>query len=127
MPATVRIIHAHDFIKVTPEGKLHLAESKKMLVEIALASAHLVDFDILLDTRKAQSELSVTDLWDIVAGLSDNVRKAWSRTLKTAVLCPLERFDHAAFFALCAENRGFRVNAFTSSADAYEWLVSDRA
>jgi hypothetical protein len=44
--------------------------------------------------------------------------------MKTAVLCPLARFDHAAFFALCAESRGFQVRAFTSLVGAYEWLIA---
>jgi hypothetical protein len=127
MPANIRIIHVHDFIKATPEGKLDLEESKKLLVEIASASAALVDYDIVLDTRKAHSEMSHTDLWHLAAQLSDNFRKAFSRPLKIAVLCPLERFDHAGFFALCAQNRGFQVSAFTSFADASEWLIANRA
>ncbi len=127
MPANIRIIHAHDFIKATPEGKLDLDESKKLLIEIASAAAPLVDYDIVLDTRKAQSELSVTDLWYLVAEISDNFRKAFSRSRKTAVLCPLERFDHAGFFALCAQNRGLQISAFTSFTDAYEWLTANRA
>jgi hypothetical protein len=126
MPANIRIIHAHDFIKATAEGKLDLEESKRLLMEIASASAHLVDFDIVLDTRKAESEMSVTDLWQLAAELSDNFRKAFSRSVRTAILCPEQRFDPAGFFALCAQNRGFQVNAFTSFADAYEWLIENR-
>lgn len=126
MPATIRIIHAHEFIKATPEGRLDLEESKKLLIEIALASAPLPAYDILLDTRQAQSEMSVTDLWYLAAELNDNFRKASSRTVKTAVLCPLERFDHAEFLALCAQNLGFQVRAFTSFEEAYEWLVANR-
>ena len=126
MPAIIKVIHAHDFIKATPEGKLDLEESKKLLLEIASASAPLVHYDIVLDTRGARSVMSVTDLWYLAAELGDNFRKAFSRSLKTAVLCPRDRFDHAAFFALCAQNRGFQVNAFTSFADAYEWLIANR-
>ena len=91
-------------------------------MEIASASAPSVDYEIILDTRKAQSEMSITDLWYLAAELS-NLRKAFSR--KTAVLCPLERFDHAGFFALCAQNRGFHVSAFTSFEDAIEWLIAN--
>jgi hypothetical protein len=126
MPVNIRIIHAHDFIKANPEGKLDLEKSKKLLVEIASAAAHLVDYDIILDTRQAQSKMSAVDLWFLAAELSDNFRKAFSRSVKTAVLCPSERFDHAEFFALCAQNRGFQINAFTSFTDAYEWLIADR-
>ena len=123
MATTIRIIHAHDFIKATPEGTLDLENSKKLLVEIAADSSTSGDHEILLDTRKAQSELSAADLWYLAAELI-SFRKALSR--KTAVLCPLERFDHAAFFALCAQNKGFRVHAFTSFEAAMEWLMADK-
>jgi hypothetical protein len=126
MPANVRIIHAHDFIRSSPDGKLDVEGSKNLLREIATASAPLADYDIVLDTRQAQSEMSVTDLWSLAADLGDTFRTASSRPVKTAILCPVDRFDHAGFFALCAENRGFDVRAFTSIADAYEWLVADR-
>src|SRR5208337_126332 len=99
MSTNIRIIHARDFIKATPEGQLDLEKSKKLLMEIATASAPLVDYEIILDTRKAQVEMSVGALCQLAAELS-NLRKVFSR--KTAVLCPLERFDDAGFFALCA-------------------------
>jgi hypothetical protein len=126
MPANIRIIHAHDFIQVTPEGKLDLDASKKLLLEVATASAHLIDYDIVLDTRKTRSELSVPDLWHLAAEVNDTFRKAHSHNPRTAVLCPSERFDQAGFFALCAQNRGLRVSAFTSFSDAYEWLIASR-
>ncbi len=122
MPTNIRIIHAHDFIKATPEGTLDLENSKKLLVEFAADSSTSGDHEILLDTRKAQSALSATDLWYLAAELI-SFRKALSR--KTAVLCPLDRFDHAAFFALCAQNKGFRVHAFTSFEEAMEWLMAN--
>jgi len=121
MATNIRIIHAHDFIKATPEGTLDLENSKKLLVEIAADSSTSGDHEILLDTRMAQSAMSATDLWYLAAELI-SFRKALSR--KTAVLCPLDRFDHAAFFALCAQNKGFRVRAFTSFEDAMEWLMA---
>jgi hypothetical protein len=127
MPATIRIIHAHDFIKANSNGQLDLEASKQLLTELASAVAALVDYGVLLDTRKSHSELSVTDLWYLVAELSNHFREAFSRSYKTAVLCPLERFDHAEFFALCAKNRGFNVRAFTSVEDAHEWLLANRA
>jgi hypothetical protein len=120
MSADIKIIHAHDFIKGTPAGRLDFERAKKLLIEIASASTPLAKYKIILDTRKAQSELSIIDLWYLVAELS-NLRKAFSR--KTAVLCPPERFENAEFFALCAQNRGLLVNAFTSFEAAIEWLI----
>jgi hypothetical protein len=122
MPTHIEIIHAHEFIKATPDGKLDLEESEKMLLEIASvsASAPEVNNHIILDTRKAQSELSLEDIWK----LSTEVSKFRGElTGKTAVLSPVNRFDHAGFFAHCAQNNGFNVNAFTSMGEALEWLI----
>jgi hypothetical protein len=121
MPATIRIIHATEFIKATAEGELDLKESKRLLVEI-MSATDLVDYELVMDTRKAHSSMSVTDLWYLAAEIG-NIGKNLPR--KTAVLCHPERFDHAGFFALCAENRGFDVRAFTCFEDAMEWLISD--
>jgi len=124
MPTNIRIIHAHDFINATPEGELDFATTKKLLMEIVSASAPLGEYDIVLDTRKAQSRLSVTDLWYLAAELG-KLRELFSRPVKTAVLCPLIRFDFADFFALCAKNRGFNVKAFSSLEDSIEWLIAN--
>ena len=122
MPTDIRIIHAHDFVKATPTGHLDLEKSKKVLMEVASVCSHLVDYEILLDFRKAESEMSVTDLWYLASALSI-LREAFSR--KTAILCPPERFDYAEFLAVCAQNSGLQVRAFTSFEDAIEWLIAD--
>jgi hypothetical protein len=118
----IRVIRARDFIRATEEGQIDLEKSKKLLIGVAEVAAGLVDYEIILDTRKTQGELSVSDLWDLAAELS-NLGKAFYR--KTAVLCPLERFDDAKFFELCAQNRGLQVSAFTSYEEAMEWLMSN--
>jgi len=123
MPTHIKIIHAHEFIRANAEGKLNLKESEKLLLEIMSMSAkhRKVKYEVILDTRKAQSELSFEDLWK----LTDEFGKFRKGLFpgKTAVLCPLERFDHAGFFALCAQNSGYQINAFTSYSDAMEWLL----
>jgi hypothetical protein len=62
MPTNIRVIRAHDFIKVTPEGHLDLKGSRSLLLEIATFAGTLVDYQILLDVRKAQMSVSETDL-----------------------------------------------------------------
>jgi len=123
MPTNIRVIHAHDFIRATPEGQLDFEKSRELLVEVAATVAGLADYEILLDMRKAQGEMSITNMWYLAEELSKH-GKAFRR--RTAVLCPQQRFDLAGFFALCAENRGFRVGAFTSYEDAMEWLLANR-
>ena len=122
MSTNIRIIHARDFIRATPEGMLNLELSKKLLIELASATTSLVDYEIILDTRKTVVGMSVLDLWYLASELS-NFSKAFSR--KTAVLCPVESFDRAAFFALCAQNRGFPVRAFNNFEDAIDWLTAN--
>ena len=121
MPATIKIIHATDFIKATAEGEIDLEESKRLLVEFVSAT-DLADYELIMDTRKAHSSMTVTNLWYLAAEIG---KAGKNLPRKTAILCPRERFDHAGFFALCAQNRGFNVRAFTGYEDAMEWLISD--
>jgi hypothetical protein len=122
MATNLRVIHARDFLVLTPEGKVDLEQSRLALREVAQAAALLADSQIILDTRKAEVVMSVADLWELASELS-GLGKAFYR--KTAVLCPRERFDEASFFALCAQNRGLRIMAFSSYEDAMEWLFAE--
>ena len=121
MPAKIRIIHAQDFLKATPEGKLDLEESTRILLEIAAMIVPQDDYDLIIDTRKAHSVMSPTDMLLLVQEVStfgEKFRK------KTAVICPRERFDHARFLELCASNRGYEIHAFTAYEEAIDWLYS---
>jgi hypothetical protein len=119
MPSDIRIVGAHEFIQVTPDGLLDLERTKKVLLEIAYSSASLPDYDVVLDIRNADIDMDVTDLWELASELH-KYGAAFSR--KTAVLVPQERSDYGGFFALCAQERGFEVSAFTHFGDAMEWL-----
>jgi hypothetical protein len=121
MPTDIRIIHAHDFIKATPEGHLDFEESKKLLIEIAAASRSMIYYEIILDTRQAKAVMSGIQLWDL-AGELIKYHAAFSR--KIAVICSLAQFDYAEFFARCAQERGFKISAFTTLDDAIDWLTA---
>ena len=124
MPADIRVIHAQEFLRSTECGQLDLEESKRLLVEIALASPPSKHYDVLVDTRSAHSEMTVSDLLDLASELH-GVRKSFAG--KTALVVPRARLDHAEFFAACAEDRGFDVSAFTSLGDAMTWLIDSDA
>jgi DNA-binding transcriptional LysR family regulator len=121
MTATVKVIHARDFIRATPQGQVYLETAERLLQEIAEAGAGLEDFEVLVDTRRVSGALSPTDLWRLADKLV-HYRRTFAH--RTAILCPLEKFDNSAFFALCAENRGFNIRAFTGYEEAMEWLLS---
>lgn len=124
MPTNVKVIQPTDFIRATPEGQVNLEIAEQMLKDIADAGSGLEGFHVLVDTRRVSGALSATDLWRLADRLV-HYRRTFDN--KTAILCPLERFDHSRFFALCAENRGFNVQAFVSYEDAMEWLMADEA
>jgi hypothetical protein len=122
MPINIRIINGHEFIKATPEGRLDFDKTKKVLKALALASEHLSDHEVILDTRKSHSVMSISDLRNLVSGLSE-FPNGFAR--KTAILCPVDQSDGAELAAVCAQNRGFDVKAFTLYEDAIEWLSAD--
>ena len=120
MPTNVKIIHAGDLVRARPEGEAYLEDAEQLIRDIAAAGAGLEDFEVLVDTRRVTGNLSATDLWTLAEKLG-RFRNNFAR--RTAVLCPLEKFDHNRFFALCAENRGFNIRVFTSYEEAMEWLI----
>jgi hypothetical protein len=122
MAGHVQVIQARDFVRARPEGTVDLVASGRIIRDIASEGAALKQFDVLIDGRSAEVELSVTDLWYLAAALAE--RKQPSHR-KTAVLTALDRFDHAKFFQLCATNRGLKIGAFTDYEDAMEWLLRD--
>jgi len=122
MPTNIRIIHAHDFIRATQDGVLDREASIKMLTEIASAGEALAHHHVLLDTRKAHSVLTDPDLFYLAEELT---KLPNAHAQKTAILCTPERLNNAKFLALCAENRGLRLAAFSSFEDAIEWLIAD--
>jgi hypothetical protein len=120
MATNVRVIHARDFIRARPDGVADVERAERMLAELAAQSAALGEFEILIDTRQVSGSLSAGQLWHLAEKFAQ-YQRTFAR--KTAILCPLERFDHARFFSLCAENRGFNVTAFHSYEEAMEWLI----
>lgn len=124
MARKVRIVSARDFVSAKPDGTLNLEEGEQLLREVVGISDPLSEaFDILVDTREAASVLSATDLWFLADRL---LRHPKTFAGRTAILCPNERFDHAAFFALCAESKGVEMQAFTSYEEAMAWLQAPR-
>jgi hypothetical protein len=121
MPATVKVIQAHEFVRARPDGEANLEGAERLLADIAQAGKGLEDFEILVDIREVSGRLSAAELWSLAERL---VRYRKTFTHRTAVLCPSERFDHVRFFALCAEHKGFNITAFTSYEDAMEWLLA---
>src|SRR4051794_29869404 len=118
----VTIIRASDFLIATPAGEIDIEESRQLLTKVAAASAAIVSRRVLLDMREARSRLSATDIWRLAGEL---VQRRPDYPEKLAVVCRLHGASRAAFFSLCAQNRGLPVRDFTSFESAVKWLTGD--
>ena len=129
MSSNLRIIRLRDIINVKPEGKLDKSRVREELQEIASAHDTFVNYDVLIDTRGTEEHLSVFDIWEAARDLANAVHAGSSKGFlaKIAVICPVEHFDNAQFFELCAQNRGLNVHAFTVFEDLFEWLSESSA
>jgi len=120
METKYSLFPAKEFIKGTAEGALDLEESKSALRALAKESPSPGQFDMLMDLREAECELSVADVFELVQFMFHH-RPSFLG--KIAVLVHEEAaFDKAKFLELCAENRGLHVHAFLDLSEAEEWL-----
>ncbi len=124
MPVDVRIIKIRDYVHLTPKGEEDLAHLKQVLSDAATIPGIFTDFNLLIDSRGLETNLSVFQLWELAQHLATIIHKGSSKGFpaKIAVLCPLERFDLAEFFSLCAQNRGLRMRPFTAIEDLFSWM-----
>jgi hypothetical protein len=115
-----KVFPEKEFIKGTAEGAFDLEDSKcalKALVEESSSSGH---FDMLMDFRDTDCELSVADVFELTQWM---VRHGSSFRGRISVLVPRgEAFDKARFLELCAENRGFLIHAFVDLSETEAWL-----
>jgi hypothetical protein len=122
MATKIKLITTGDFLEVTTEGIINLTTSRQLLVDIAKADHPPADYELLVDFRDTQSQLSVTDVYQLAAELcqhGDTFRR------KVALLVvPGINFEQAHFFETCSHNRGFSINAFTDYEKAMRWVLS---
>jgi hypothetical protein len=122
MDLKLRIIHARDFLKLTPTGEVEFEASKRSLLEIASLNALPSQHDLLIDTRHKTGFLTLTEIAELVDALLENRELFRS---KLAILAkPGQGLDNAKFAELYATNRGFRVAAFTEFEDVMTWLTN---
>lgn len=125
MATKIKIITGTDFIEVTPEGAINLTTSKKLLTTIARAENTPADYELLIDFRETQSNLSVLSVLDVYQLTAELILHGDTFRRKVALLVlPGIDFDRASFFETCSHNRGFSVNAFMDYEKAIRWLLS---
>jgi len=121
MKAEIKIVKARDFLKTKASGELNLAGSKKLLAQIAELNEQSNFHEILIDIRETTSKMTLSDIYEIVTELT-KYRKAFRK--KVAILMgPNNDIDKANFLEMCAQNRGFLVNAVDNFEEAITWLM----
>ena len=81
-----------------------------------------IDYELLVDFRDTQSNLSTLDLYQLANELCQH-GDTFRRKVALLVL-PGVNFSRASFFETCSHNRGFSVNAFMDYEKAMRWLLS---
>ena len=123
MPTKIKIIASKDFVEVTPAGVINVATSRKLLMDIAKVANPPADYELLVDFRHTECNLSITEVYQLAAELFQH-GDTFHRKIALLVL-PGLNFDRANFFETCSRNRGYLVNAFTDYEEAMRWILSD--
>ena len=122
MPTNVHVIQPSDFVRAKPDGHADLEAGERLLLDIAEKARDIEDFNVLIDLRNMRGGvLRASEVWYLAEkfALHPHIGRR-----KTAILCPIHRFDNARFFALSAAVRGAAdVHPFSSYEEAMEWLL----
>jgi hypothetical protein len=120
MPVNVKVIRTKEFIKSTATGSFDLAASKQALLDIVSLIKQPGEYEVLVDTRGAETKLETTDLFELGNALAAHPSL---RRSKVATLVPMSDMDNAHFLETVAQNRGVRMRAFTDFEAAMTWLI----
>ena len=120
MTLKLHVIHAKDFVKMTPNGEFDFDSTRDLMIEAISVESEASELEILFDFRKARADLTTTDIWYLAEALDKN--RALFHEKIAILIGPNQNFDNAKFFELCATNRGLDVGAFTSYEEAINWL-----
>ncbi|MGP1676959.1 MAG: hypothetical protein ACTS6J_07350 [Burkholderiales bacterium] len=125
MRTTRKAFPLKDLIIMTSSGTIDLVSSKAALKSLAADPEFEANYEILLDLRVSECELSIVDIYQIATYLAWPDPALPTRK-KIAVLVSGQRaFDHAKFLEMCSTNRGIRVGAFEDYEKASEWLDTE--
>ena len=120
MTLKLHVIHAKEFVKMTPNGEFDFDSTRDLMIEAISVESEASELEILFDFRQARAHLTTTDIWYLAEAMDKN--RALFHEKIAILIGPNQKFDNAKFFELCATNRGLEVGAFTSYEDAIDWL-----
>jgi hypothetical protein len=132
MPFNLQIIRTSDFFRLNTKGEYDLEQTRRILTKIAKSCVDSGIDCALVDVREARSEMELNDLYHLALVFRE---MGFRKHHRLAILyCPrsagrLKFFsmrpgERAKFFALCASEGGWNVQAFDDYGKAMEWFAS---
>lgn len=125
MRATRKAFPLKDLIVMTTSGTIDLDGSKAAFKSLAAEPEYRASYEILLDLRDSECELSPMDVFEIATYLSWPDPALPPRQKIAVLVSGQGAFDHAKFLEMCSTNRGIKVHAFEDYEKASEWLDTD--
>ncbi len=125
MRTTRKAFPLRDLIVMTSSGMIDLAASKSALKSLAADPEFDRHYEVLLDLRDSECELSAMDIYEIATCLAWPDPALPTRKRIAVLVSGHRAFDHAKFLEVCSANRGVQVGAFEDYERASEWLDAD--
>ncbi len=126
MEVSYRLIRSEEIIKVNVTGEFDREATKETCAKLAESVRDMNAAGVLLDLRDFKCDMTVTDVYEVCRELAEFLP---FRRRRMAVLvdedCRNQKFDLADFLALCGQNRGLPIRAFTDKESAAQWLESE--
>ena len=123
MAYNVHVVKSSDFVRLDARGRLDLAESRRVLSEVARECVERGIGLALLDVRDLYTDLKLADVYSLAKAF---LEMGFRKTDRLAVLHRYNSAEKAEFFAMCAADRGFEVRNFEDFEAAIEWFGSPR-
>ena len=124
MSVYIKMIRTKYFFNTAVTEVLNFAVSKQALLDIAFQIEQPGKYEILLNTREAETGLSVVDIFELGQALADHPSL---RRSKIALLTSMNDAEQAGFLETVAANQGVRVRVYTDFEQAITWLVMQEA
>ena len=120
MPASINIIRGRDFLQSTAEDVIDLEHSKEILLKVLQETVSPPDFDILIDLRRSQWRLSVSDVYNLARELSQH--SDLYRDKIAILVLPGTDPDSTELLQVFSMASGLHVRVFTNYEDAVQWF-----
>ena len=121
MPEGYKIYQIENFIRKTEEGQLDIDKSKDIVRELAIASSHHKDHNILIDLRETEPLQTFADTLTVALEFA-RYQDIFTNKIAAVIPDSPERIQRAKFFKAGLEEGKYQLEYFTVYEKAIEWL-----